>query len=145
MPYAESSSFTKIRKLKKSEIVTPVLLIKESVDNIDGLSYQEVSFIASVLAVQDMPDEIVSAWGIKEQMKKIGLNEVAFNICVRKLLAKKFIELAETCDYNGNEYRGIEITENGSAWILQNEDKFSSAYEQAEDEHSSFDENLPFT
>lgn len=55
----KSTITAKIRKLKKSETVTPVLSIKESVDNIDGLSYQEVSFIASVLAVQDMPDEIV--------------------------------------------------------------------------------------
>ena len=140
----KSTITSKIRKLKKADIVTPVLSIKESVDNIDGLSYQEVSFIASVLAVQDMPDEIVSAWGIKEHMKKIGLNELAFNICVRKLLAKKFIELSDTSDYNGNEYRGIEITENGSTWILQNEDKFSSSYEKTEEDSPTFDDNLPF-
>lgn len=42
-------------------------------------------------------------------MKKIGLNEVAFNICVRKLLVKQFIEISDTCDYHGNEYRGIEF------------------------------------
>lgn len=134
---------SKLIKLKKSKFMISTMPIKESVDNIDGLSYQEMSFLAATLAVQDMPDEIVSTWGIKEQMKKIGLNDVAFNICVRKLMAKNFIKLSDTCDYNGNEYRGIEITEDGGNWILNNEDKFSYECEQKDDE-LVIDERLPF-
>lgn len=121
-----SNLTSKIKKLRTKQCINSISPLKESIDNIEGLSYQEVTFIAAVLAVQDMPDEIVSSWAIKEQMKKSGLNEIAFNICVRKLLAKQFIELSDTCDYNGNEFRGIEILDKGSNWILENEDKFSS-------------------
>lgn len=134
---------SKLKKLKNKQVVNRLAVIEE-VDNISGLSYQEVAFITAVLAVQDMPDEIVSAWAIKEQMKKSGFNEVAFNICIRKLIAKNFIELSDTCDYNGNEYRGIEITNKGSNWILENEDKFSLEYNEKGNIDDGIDLDLPF-
>lgn len=94
-------------------------------DDLEGLSYQEVIFLAAVLMVQDTPDEYVSIWNIKEQMKRSGFNEIAYSICARKLLYKKFIEISLLNDYQGNEYNGISITDKGNEWILKNENKFS--------------------
>lgn len=134
---------SRIKKLSSSNIIAPIEPINKEVDNIEGLSYQEVSLIASILATQDTPNEYISVWSVKEQMKKSGLNELAFNISVRKLLYKKFVELSKEYDYNGNEYNALIITEQGNDWILKNEDKFSYEYEASEGVFK-IEETLPF-
>ena len=121
----------KLKRLKEQQPIKQINPLNDEI-SIGGLSYQEVSFLACVLSVQNMPDEVVTTWGIKEQMKKSGFNEIAFNICLRKLLTKNFIEISEECDYSGNEYKGVIISENGGRWILENEDKFSLEYKEEE-------------
>jgi hypothetical protein len=131
-----TSDYEELRKKLKNRIVKlsanvpveSIETINENVNNFGGLSYQEVSFLGALLTTQDTPDEYVSAWGIKEQMKKIGLNDLAFNISARKLLAKKFIETSVVTDYNGNEYAGYNLAETGNEWVIVNGDKFSVEY-----------------
>lgn len=133
----------KISKLKSVSTVIPVTPVNKSVDNIEGLTYQEITFLGAILSSQESMDEYVSAWNVKEQMKRSGLNEIAFSICMRKLLAKNFIEASMVNDYNGNEYNGIIITQDGNEWVLKNEDKFSLEY-QAEKEENLTVFKLPF-
>jgi len=134
----------RIAKLKNSVSITQVSSISEKFDNLEGLSYQEVVFLAAVLMVQDTPNEYVSIWNIKEQMKRNGFNQIAYNICVRKLLNKKFIEMSLLNDYQGNEYNGISITDKGNDWILKNENKFSFECKNALDSFIQIDDALPF-
>lgn len=91
----------------------------------DGLSYEEVMFIGALLSKQDSPNEYIVAWEIKGQMKKYGLNDVAFNICTRKLVVRGIVDTSMVFDYNGNEYVGYNLTESGNEWIIRNTDKFS--------------------
>lgn len=119
----------KINKLKNNQPIKQIDLFCDAVNNINGLSHQEVAFIAAILATQDTPDESVSSWGVKEQMINNGYNEVAFNICFRKLLDKRVIKISKEADYNGNEYNGITISDNGNRWILANSDKFAYKYQ----------------
>lgn len=115
----------RINKLKDMVELETVEIVNKEVNNFDGLSYQEVTFIVSLLSTQDLPEEYVSAWGIKEQMKKNGLNELAFNICARKLVDNEFIQTSSMADYNGNEYIGYNLTDGGNKWVIKNMDKFS--------------------
>jgi hypothetical protein len=138
--FLKSTLTSKLKKMKEQQPIKQINPLNDEL-NISGLSYQEVSFLAGVLSVQDIPDEVVTTWGIKEQMKKSGFNDIAFNICIRKLLAKNFIEISEECDYNGNEYRGVIITDIGSKWILENESKFSFEYKE---EEGTMDSEIPF-
>ena len=134
---------SRINKLKSNISIVTTPTININVDNFEGLSYLELAFVGALLSNQDIPNEYVSAWGIKEQMKKNGFNDLAFNVCVRKLLTKKFIESSIVTDYYGNEYNGFNLTEKGSEWVLKNEDKF--LYEQKiESDESQFDNKLPF-
>lgn len=139
----QAKLITKIKKLKPTNSIVTITPISGDINDFEGLSYQELSFIAAVLAVQETPNEYVSTWGVKEQMKRGGLNEVAFNISIRKLMSKKFIELSLEHDYNGNEYNGLIITELGNDWILKNEEKFSFDY-NPDKEIAIGDELLPF-
>ena len=79
----------KIKKLKNIQLLNQVNQVNDIIDSINGLSKEEVAFIAAILVTQDIPDESVSSEGVKEQMKNNGYNEVVFNICFRKLLDKK--------------------------------------------------------
>lgn len=134
----------RIGKLKNSVSIAQVYSISEKFDDLEGLSYQEVIFLAAVLMVQDTPDEYVSIWNIKEQMKRSGFNEIAYSICARKLLNKKFIEISLLNDYQGNEYNGISITDKGNEWILKNENKFSFGCNNASNSFVQIDDTLPF-
>lgn len=116
---------TRINAWKKSN---PILSVSVESDDREGLSEQEIKLIESTLALQETPDEYVSTWGIKEEMKRRGFNEVAFNIAVRKLLVKNFVETSVEHDYNGNECNVLTITSLGNDWILKNEDKFSFVF-----------------
>ena len=133
----------RINKLKTNSTVISVTSVNTEIDNFEGLTYQEITFLGAILSSQDSMDEYVSAWSVKEQMKRNGLNEISFNICMRKLLAKKFIETSVVNDYSGNEYNGIIITQKGNEWILENEDKFSVEYHAEKEDHIT-EFKLPF-
>ena len=66
----------KISRLKSVSTVLPVTPVNKSVDNIEGLTYQEITFLGAILSSQESMDEYVSAWNVKEQMKRSGLNEL---------------------------------------------------------------------
>ena len=117
----------KLTRRAKAILNNPVTVLPAFSLNLDinGLNYNEIALIGAILVNQDTPIEIVSAWGIKQDMKRSGLNEIAFSLAIRKLLNKKFLEIENMCDYSGNEGMGYGITEYGNKWIIENEDKFS--------------------
>lgn len=115
----------RISKLKSAGVIQAVDSVSKTADTSESLTCQETAFLGAILLNQDRLDEYIPAWRVKEQMKRDGLNEISFNICMRKLLVKKLIETSVVDDYNGNEYNGIIITQEGNEWILKNEDKFT--------------------
>lgn len=119
----------RINNLKTVTTILPVTSVNKTVDNFEGLTYQEIAFLGAVLSNQDSMDEYVSTWNVKEQMRRSGLNEISYNICMRKLLAKNFIKVSIIEEYNGNDYSGVLVTQDGNDWILKNEDKFSFDYQ----------------
>ena len=139
----QQSLTKRINKLKTNSTVISVTSVNTEIDNFEGLTYQEITFLGAILSSQDSMDEYVSAWSVKEQMKRNGLNEISFNICMRKLLAKKFIETSVVNDYSGNEYNGILITQKGNEWILENEEKFCVEYHAEKEDHIT-EFKLPF-
>lgn len=58
----------RISKLKSVNTVVPVTLINKAVDNFEGLTYQEITFLSAILSNQDRLDEYVSTWSVKEQI-----------------------------------------------------------------------------
>lgn len=115
--------------------------------DIDGLNYQEISLLGAILKNQDTPSTDVPAWEIKEEMKRSGLNEIAFNLSARKLLLKKMIDYGHVSDYNGNDYEAYNITEVGDKWVLENINKFDFNITEVEvrDIENKYDvDDLPF-
>ena len=55
----------------------------------------------------------------------MAVTNVGFNIGIRRLLAKSFIEMSELWDdQNGEPYDAMRLTDSGWRWIEENETLF---------------------
>ena len=72
-----------------------------------------------------LPDIPVSAYTARNDAERAGVTNMGFNIAIRKLTAKKFIEIIELWnEREGETYNGVRISDQGWAWILENESRF---------------------
>ncbi|WP_231140358.1 hypothetical protein, partial [Ralstonia pseudosolanacearum] len=69
-------------------------------------------------------DYATSLWGVRSDCERAGLNNLGFNLGLRRLTAKKFVEAVQVEDERGDPYPGIQVTEQGWQWIEANENKF---------------------
>ena len=67
----------------------------------------------------------VAVHGAKRDAERAGITNMGFNIGVRRLVAKAFIELADLWDErDGEQYDGVRVTDSGWSWIDANESRF---------------------
>ena len=57
-------------------------------------------------------------------MFKYGYNKIAIGIGLRSLKHKKLIDILIDTDWNGNEYEGCKLTQQGNEFILLKRDLF---------------------
>lgn len=104
-----------LQQLSESDPVAPV----------EGLTQAEILVLAVVAGSSFLPSNSVSAFSAKRDAERAGVTNMGFNIGIRRLLAKKFIEIVELWDENsGESYEGIKITDGGWVWVENNESKF---------------------
>ncbi len=145
---------SKINSRGQALLKNPVTIASQSVElnaDISGLSFQETMLIGAILNNQDNPDESISAWAIKQDLKSSGLNNIAFNLASRKLLSKKLITVETDHDpQDGSPFAIYGLTESGNAWVLENAEKFDTKVISEQfvppDDFAIIDdsENLPF-
>ncbi|MGH8781015.1 hypothetical protein [Paraburkholderia sp.] len=111
---------------------------------VDGLSSQELNVLAvtaSNVAQDDLP---TSLYTVKSDCERAGLNNLGFNVGLRRLKAKGLIDSVELSDERTDEYYpGVQVTEKGWQWIESNEDKFTFHSTGAK-KASAFDDEIPF-
>jgi len=92
----------------------------------EGLSPQEISALAIVLTWNLDPDSPPAAYGIREDMAKAGFTAVAAAVAVKSLLRKGYlVTIAATGGFNREDYTGYEVTPNGEAWLIANQEKLA--------------------
>jgi hypothetical protein len=93
---------------------------------IEGLSQTEILTLAVVAGGAYLPDNPVPVGTAKRDAEAAGITNMGFNIAVRKLTGKRFIEIRELWDeFDGENYNAIAINEAGWNWIEQNEFRFA--------------------
>jgi nucleoside 2-deoxyribosyltransferase len=103
-----------IQMMSESEPISPV----------GGLSQPEVLILA-ILGGAVSHDFPVSSWSVKNDAERAGITGVGFNLGVRRLLNKSFIqENQELDEQTGESYRCIQLLDFGWAWIEANESRF---------------------
>jgi hypothetical protein len=96
----------------------------DTVAPIAGLSSPELS-VVGILASGLSPHSATPLYSAKQDAERAGVTSLAFNLGMRRLLAKEFIE--ETTmqeDYNSESYPGLELTAEAWEWIEANESLF---------------------
>jgi len=68
-------------------------------------------------------EDIVSSWGIRDQMEKHGFTKVATNIALKMLSEKEMVESRESENYSGDPYHGYALTNKGESWLIANQEK----------------------
>lgn len=116
----------KLKAMLQQGEVLEEMAEQASVAAVDGLSSQELNVLAvtaSSVVVDHCP---TSLWNVKNDCERAGLNNLGFNLGLRRLRTKKFVELVEVREQHNEEgYSGIQVTEAGWQWIEGNEDKFT--------------------
>jgi len=118
---------------------------QSSVASIDGLSSQELSVLAVTANSVAQDDFATSIWAVRNDCERAGLNNLGFNLGLRRLKVKRFVETVEIEDERGEPYPGIQVTDLGWQWIEANENKFT--FHSAGAKKSGFDamdDTIPF-
>ncbi len=104
-----------LEKLAEADPVAPV----------EGLSQAEIVVLAVIAGSSFLPSNGVAVYSAKCDVERAGVTNMGFNIAVRRLISKKFIEIVDLWDENNQEkYDGIQVTEAGWNWIDVNESRF---------------------
>ena len=118
-----------LRNIAESDPVAPV----------EGLSHPEVMGLAIIAGSSFLPNTAVAVWGAKRDAERAGVTNMGFNLAVRRLAAKKYIEIEELWnERDGESYDGVRITDAGWAWIEANESRFLLQRQESKDEEIPF-------
>jgi len=118
-----------LRNLVESDPVAPV----------EGLSHPEVLGLAVIAGSSYLPDTAVAVGKAKYEAERAGVTSMGFNLAIRRLSAKKYIEVEDLWDENSGEaYNGVRITNAGWAWIDTNESRFSLLRQEKADDEIPF-------
>ena len=96
----------------------------DPVTPIKGLSQTEILVLAVIAGSTFLPNNPVAAYSAKVDAERSGVTNMGFILAIRKLTNKKFIELVEIQNEQGESYNGVSISDSGWAWIEENESRF---------------------
>lgn len=117
-----------LQKLSEADPVAPV----------EGLTQAEILVLAVIAGSSFLPSNSVGVYSAKRDAERAGVTNVGFNIGIRRLQAKSFIEMSELWDeQSGETYDAVRLTDAGWQWIEENETLFilhrPTAEQQVED------------
>ncbi len=120
----EENIFKKIKALLQKAHTVEVLNSTPIADT-EGLKSHEIAILIICMESQLMPNDYISAWGLKQKMNKAGYTDIAASVGFRTLLTKKMVETFKAIDFDGGgeEFNACRVTETGEKWILDNQDQ----------------------
>ena len=119
------SAITKrLKALAKRDVAMKAISKNDKVAPLDGLSQPELIVIASAAGSVMLPGEGTSAYMIKNDVERSGFTSLGFTLGVKRLVARGFITVRESSDYNGDTFQEIVLADAAWDWIEANESKF---------------------
>jgi len=105
------------REVNLAAVSTPSLL-KES----HGLSQHEIIVLTAIAENQEGLESAVAHWTLRNQMDRLGYNNLAVNVGTRRLLKRDMIGSTVDRDNNGDPSTYYTITQLGYDWLISNMD-----------------------
>jgi len=93
------------------------------VKDTEGLTQHEMVALVCIMQNSSITEGAVSAWQIREDMRKAGYTDIATSLALLAL-RQKSMALARTAeDLNGETYSEYLVTGQGEQWLLANQDR----------------------
>jgi len=113
-----------------------------------GLLQHEMMVLLSIAENRDGPRSGVSHGTVKEQLARLGYNNLALNIGLEGLLNNEMISFSEEGDYRGDLYKIYFITDDGMKWICRNYERLNLRIAQQKGKGGKrgfdMDDDIPF-
>lgn len=109
-----------------------------------GLSQHEIITLCSILENMYGAEDSTSIGLLRRDMEKLGYNQIATNLGLRKLLTKNFISSHEEEDFHGEMYRVYKLEEDGWRWVSENESRLNLRTSGGTTVQKNPDDDLPF-
>ena len=112
--------------------------VKESA----GLQPHEFTALAMLLANSDATDDAVAVNWLKQEMQKAGYSDVGTRLALARLVQLGYVTSRRTSDGFENSWVVYSITEDGEAWLLENQAKLEVRLRPSHTEIT--DDDIPF-
>lgn len=126
--------------LRKDEHLSKV---SSPIADVEGLSQHETVALVSLAENLEGPEDLVSQHAIRKDMERAGFTRVATFIALTLLLEKRLIASFEEEDFNGNSYVTYRITNEGTGWLMDNQQRLV-LWEDPEKTSAPTDDDIPF-
>ena len=103
-----------LRQLAESDSVAPR----------EGLSQPELAVLAVLAGENTLPENVLSVWSLKNDVERAGFTSIGFNLGLKRLINKGFVESVDVDNEDGQSYSAARLTEIAWAWIEENEKLF---------------------
>lgn len=132
------------REVNLAAVSTPSLL-RES----HGLSQHEIIVLTAIVENQDGIASAVSHWSLKNQMERLGYNNLAVNMGIGRLSKREMVTSGTEHDNDGNTVTSYKITQSGYDWLIDNVDMLnlqstSKPRRKSAIPTSELDDEIPF-
>lgn len=116
---------TRLEAILKQDAVLEQIADSDPIAPVHGLSQPEILVLAVIAGDLFMPKHSTTVNLTKQSAERAGITGMGFNIAIRRLLQKNFLQECEIWSEEQSEsYAGIAITEPGWQWIDANESQF---------------------
>ena len=88
----------------------------------EGLSQHELVALVTVMQNRMSPEDVVSAYIIKEDMNRAGFNDLGVSLALQGILDKGMVT-TETVWDEDSRYTVYSVTEEGVRWLMRNQDR----------------------
>ncbi len=90
----------------------------------EGLSQHEFVALVTVMQNRLAPEDVVSAYTIKEDMNRAGFNDLGVSLALQGILDKGMVTSTIVTVWEEDiRYTAYSVTEEGARWLMKNQDK----------------------
>jgi hypothetical protein len=117
--------------LERQQKIDTIATLKPT-SQADGLTSHQVAVLALMMAQFDSTG--VTAFELKQDMKKAGYTEIATGLAVERLVREDYIATGTARDDHGYPYAIWKLNQKGKEWLLKNEDRMQLRVEFNQDD-----------
>ncbi len=106
---------------KKAQLIEEISPVKAT----HGLTASETVALALIMENRLTPNSSLFPQSIANDMGRAGYTKLASALALEGLMSKRYIDLIEDTDFNGNQFELYRLTQSGVQWCMKNQHLFT--------------------